>query len=176
MPLADNLLNRQFKVDTPNIVWAADITYVRTHEGWLYLAVVIHLFSRRVVGWAIANHLRTTLPLEALRRAALTRRPLAGLMHHSDRGCQYASQAYAEELSRLGMVASMSRRANCWDNAVVESFFGILKEELLYRAKWLTRSDALLAIQDYIENFYNVCRRHSTLGYVSPLEFERGTR
>jgi putative transposase len=170
--IAPNLVNRRFEAEGPNQLWAADITYVRTWEGWLYLAVVLDLYSRRVVGWATADHLRTELALEALRKAWLIRRPPKGLVHHSDRGVQYASNDYRSELERNGAVSSMSRRGDCWDNAVVESFFSTLKQELVYRRPWPTLASARRGIGDYIDGFYNVRRLHSTLGYLSPLDYE----
>lgn len=171
-PIASNIVARNFNPERANEVWAADITYVRTWEGWLYLAVVIDLFSRRVVGWAIADHMRTELVLDALSMAFDRRNPAAGLVHHSDRGCQYASAAYRQALETHGAICSMSRTGNCWDNAVVESFFGTLKQDLLYRNAWPTKQSTIKAIGDYIDRFYNTRRRHSTLGYVSPLEYE----
>lgn len=171
-PLAKNLLNRDFQPAARDQVWAGDVTYVRTWEGWLYLAVVIDLYSRRVVGFAMADHMRTELVLDALRQAVTLRRPSPGLMHHSDRGSQYASANYQEFLAKQGIVASMSRKGNCWDNAVVESFFSTLKEELIYRAAWPTAAAARQAITDYIVDFYNARRRHSALDYLSPQQYE----
>jgi putative transposase len=172
-PVAENLLDREFSVGAPNRVWATDITYVRTWEGWLYLAVVIDLFSRRVVGWAMAEHLRSELPLDALRMALRLRSPDDNLMHHSDRGTQYASDIYRRELAAQGIACSMSRKGNCWDNAVVESFFATLKVELVHRHRWATRGDVRRAIDEYIRAFYNLERRHSHLDYLTPLEFEQ---
>ncbi len=172
-PVAGNVLQRDFDVSKPNQCWAADITYIRTWEGWLYLAVVIDLFSRRVVGWALADHLRTDLVLEALRMALGLRQPEAGLLHHSDRGSQYASQAYRGLLEGRGITCSMSRRGDCWDNAVVESFFGTLKTELIHRHPWPSRRRAATSVIDYIEIFYNRKRRHSYLGYLSPADYEK---
>lgn len=171
--VADNVLDRRFAVDAPNKVWATDITYVRTWQGWMYLAVVIDLFSRRVVGWATATHMRTELVLDALGTALGRRMPDAGLLHHSDRGSQYASGSYRDVLRDNGIVCSMSRKGNCWDNAVVESFFGTLKKELIHRRPWATVRSAHAAIADYIEFFYNSRRKHSTLGYLSPAAYER---
>lgn len=171
-PVAENVLNRNFDVTAPNQAWATDITYIRTWEGWLYLAVVMDLFSRRVVGWAVADHLRTDLVLQALHMALGLRQPEPGLLHHSDRGSQYASEAYREELSKRGIGCSMSRRGDCWDNAVVESFFGTLKTELIYRRPWPSRRDAVAAVAEYCEVFYNRHRRHSYLGYLSPANYE----
>ena len=166
------MLDREFNPDAPNRVWAADLTYIRTWAGWLYLAVVIDLFSRRVVGWALADNMRTELVLAALGNAYEARRPPPGLIHHSDRGSQYASREYRRALETMGATCSMSRKGDCWDNAVVESFFGTLKQELLYRGTWSTIAVTNDAIVDYIERFYNVRRRHSTLDYISPLEYE----
>lgn len=172
-PVVPNLVQRQFLPNSPNKIWAVDITYIRTWEGWLYLAVVIDLFSRRVIGWAMANHLRTDLAISALQMAVRHRRPPRGMIHHSDRGVQYASGEYREFLQRHGIECSMSRKGDCWDNAVVESFFGTLKNESLYRLVLPTRAQARWATVDYITNFYNPRRRHSTLGNISPIEYER---
>jgi putative transposase len=172
-PVAPNSLNRDFAPAAPDRVWAGDITYIGTAEGWLYLAVVLDLFSRRVVGWAIADHLRSELAVDALKMAVGRRRPAAGLMYHSDRGTQYASAIYQLLLKAHAVVASMSRRANCWDNAVVESFFATLKSELIARRSWPTRRDAHAAVTEYIECFYNPHRLHSYLGYRTPMEHEK---
>jgi len=172
-PAAENLVARNFTADAPNQVWAADITYVRTWEGWLYLAVVLDLFSRRVVGWAIADHLRTDLVLDALDVALGLRLPDPSLIHHSDRGSQYTSERYQELLDQRGIRCSMSRSGDCWDNAVVESFFATLKGELLDRQPWPTRSEARLAIHEYIGVFYNRHRRHSYLDYSTPACYEQ---
>jgi len=169
---APNLVQRHFNPLASDQLWLADITYIPTAEGWLYLATVLDAFSRRVVGWAMADHLRTELVLDALGMALGTRRPAAGLVHHSDRGCQYTSLAFGRRLQAAGLVPSMSRVANCWDNAVAESFFATLKGELVDRHVWPTRAAARSAIFDYIEGFYNRQRRHSTLGYVSPAAYE----
>lgn len=173
LPVADNQLDRRFDVSERDQVWATDITYVRTHEGWLYLAVVMDLWSRRIIGWSMAPHMRTELVDGALSMALGNRRPKKGVLHHSDRGSQYASDAYQRKLRSAGMQCSMSRRGECYDNAVVESFFGTLKRELVYRHSWPTRMSARRAIHEYIEVFYNRRRRHSYLGYVSPAEFEK---
>ncbi len=170
--MVPDLVQRQFLPKAPNEIWAADITYIRTWEGWLYLAVVMDLFSRRVIGWAMANHLRTDLAVSALQMAVRHRRPPRGMIHHSDRGVQYASREYRAFLRRHGIECSMSRKGDCWDNAVVESFFGTLKTESLYRLVLPTRAQARWAIVDYIANFYNPRRRHSTLGNISPIEYE----
>jgi len=172
-PVAANVLNRDFAVEGPNQAWVTDITYLWTREGWLYLAVVLDLFARRVVGWAMAEHLRTSLALEALHMALGRRLPQPGLVHHSDRGCQYASEAYRTALTRHGILCSMSRKGNCWDNAVAESFFSTLKIELVHRSTWTDRATARLAVAEYIECFYNSERRHSTLDYRSPAEHEK---
>jgi putative transposase len=172
-PVAPNVLNRIFKAEAPNQAWVTDITYVWTWEGWLYLAVILDLFSRRVVGWAAAEHMRTDLVMEALSKALRLRQPGPDLVHHSDRGSQYASDDYQAELRRRGIVCSMSRRGDCYDNAVAESFFGTIKTECLDRHPWATRVSTMEAIGQYIDGFYNPHRLHSSLGYVSPIEFER---
>ena len=172
-PVAPNVLDRDFDAAQPNGRWSTDITYVWTWEGWLYLAVVLDLFSRRVVGWALQPHLRAELALEALHMALGRRVPAAGLLHHSDRGSQYAADAYQRVLRDHGIVCSMSRKGDCWDNAVTESFFATLKTELIHRQPWPTRRGATDAVAEYIEGFYNPYRLHSSLGYVSPNDFER---
>jgi putative transposase len=171
-PVAANVLGRRFDPGAPNTVWATDITYLWTWEGWVYLAVVLDLFSRRVVGWALAEHLRTELVLGALQMALGRRRPPAELVHHSDRGSQYASDAYRAVLREHGIVCSMSRRGNCWDNAVVESFFATLKTELIHRHSWPHRCEVTRAVPEYIEVFYNRHRVHSFLAYRSPADYE----
>ena len=170
-PIADNVLARNFTASGPNQKWAADITYIDTDEGWLYLAVVLDLFSRRVVGWATADHMRADLVCDATRAALLQRRPGGDLIHHSDRGSQYASGDFQQLLEQHGIVCSMSRRANCWDNAVSESFFGTLKTEL--DAPMTTRQSAHTNLFDYIEVFYNRQRLHSTLNYTTPAAYEQ---
>ncbi|EGV33433.1 Integrase catalytic region [Thiorhodococcus drewsii AZ1] len=172
LPVAENLLDRQFEVRAPNRVWASDITYLWTNEGWLYLAVVIDLYARRVVGWALSERMQAPLVCDALRMALGRRRPPPGLMHHSDRGSQYAGQAYQDLLREHGLTPSMSRKGNCWDNAPMERFFGSLKRERTDRRLFATRDEARACVIDYIEMFYNSQRRHSYLGYVSPAEFE----
>ena len=167
-----NLLERRFSVDRPNAVWVADISYVRTGEGWLYLAVVIDLYARRVVGWSASSRLTQDLALSALRMALTHRCPPAGLIHHSDRGSQYTSQDYCRMLTHYRMRMSMSKSGSCFDNAVAESFFATLKCEWLHRQRFATRRDAQTAIFYFIEVFYNRRRLHSTLNYVSPLAFE----
>jgi transposase InsO family protein len=170
--VAPNTLNRQFSVDTPDRVWAGDITYIRTAAGWSYLAVILDLHSRLVVGWAMADHMRTELVESALLAALGSRKPDADLLHHSDRGSQYASTSYRGKLAELGIAVSMSRRGDCYDNAVVESFFGTLKQELVHLARWTDLVEARAAIHDYIEVFYNRQRLHSSLGYRTPTEVD----
>jgi transposase InsO family protein len=165
LPVAENTLNRQFTVEAPNRVWAGDITYVWTAEGWLYLAVVLDLYSRAVIGWAMGARLTGDLAQDALTMALQHRTPTTGLLHHSDRGSQYAATRYQHLLTTHGLTPSMSRRGNCWDNACVESFFGTLKRELVYHRQYRTRDEATQDIFEYIEVFYNRLRRHSTLGY-----------
>ncbi len=172
-PIAENVLDRQFAVDGPNLWWAGDITYIWTDEGWLYLAVLLDLFSRRVVGWSMDSTITRQLALNALQMALDGRAPGPELGQHTDRGSQYASGDYRKRLKAHGITCSMSRRGNCWDNAVSESFFSSLKLECVYRSHFATRAQARAAIFDYIEVFYNRQRRHSTLGQVSPAEFER---
>lgn len=175
MPVASNTLNRQFTIEAPNRVWAGDITYVWTTEGWLYLAVVLDLYSRAVIGWAMGTRLTGDLAQDALTMALQHRTPTTGLLHHSDRGSQYAATKYQHLLATHGITSSMSRQGNCWDNACVESFFGTLKRELIYHRQYRTRDEATQDIFEYIEVFYNRLRRHSTLGYYSPAEFEART-
>ena len=173
-PIAPNLLARQFDVHgvALNRVWVADLTYIPTREGWLYLATVLDLGSRRCVGWAMGEQMDVDLPLRALRMARAARRPAPGLIHHSDRGSQYAASAYRAELAAHGMIASMSGKGDCYDNAVAESFFATLEFELIMRNDWPTKAEARRAIFRYIETWYNRRRRHSTLGYISPVEYE----
>ena len=171
-PVAANTLERAFTVEAPNRVWAGDITYVWTLEGWLYLAVLLDLYSRRVVGWAMSQRITVELTEQALTMALAKRAPTAWLLHHSDRGSQYAATSYQRVLDEYGLIPSMSRKGNCWDNACVESFFGTLKRELVYQRQYATRSEATQDIFEYIEVFYNRQRRHSTLGYHSPAEYE----
>ena len=173
LPVAQNLLDQQFGAVQADERWGADITYLWNGEGWLYLAVVLDLFSRRVVGWSMQAGLHKGLVLSALQMALCRRRPEPGLLHHSDRGSQYASGAFQEALSAAGAVCSMSRRGNCFDNAVVESFFGTLKVELVHRCRFATRREARREVFEYIEVWYNRKRRHSSLGYLSPQEFEQ---
>lgn len=172
-PVALNLLDRKFEVSAPNRVWAADITYLWTEEGWLYLAVVLDLFSRKVVGWSASGRMKVELVSDALRMALLIRKPHRGLIHHSDRGSQYACHDYQSLLSEHGMICSMSRKGNCWDNAVAERFFRSLKSDQTERRRYATREEAKKDVIDYIEMFYNSRRYHSYLDYVSPADYER---
>lgn len=171
-PVAANVLAREFNVAAPNAVWTGDITYIWTGEGWLYLAVLIDLFSRRLVGWSLGARIDTELTRRALRMALVQRRPEAGWIHHSDRGVQYASKDYTDELKQAGATISMSRKGDCWDNAPSESFFASLKTELVHLERFETRDEAIGAILRYLV-WYNAHRLHSTLDYASPNEFER---
>lgn len=171
-PIAENLLARDFSADAPNTKWVGDITYIPTNEGWVYLATLVDLFSRKIVGWAVGESMHTDLALAALRMALLRRRPAAGLIHHTDRGSQYASSEYRREIAKYGIRCSMSRRADCWDNAPGESIFSRLKDDLVYRTTFESKLQAMAAIEDYIENFYNPIRRHSTNGQISPNDYE----
>jgi transposase InsO family protein len=171
-PIAPNLLDRNFIAPAPNRIWLADITYIETDQGWLYLSAVMDLYSRRIVGWAMDGHLRTELPLAALRMAIAAQRPAAGLIHHSDRGVQYASANYRKLMQSAAFQASMSRKADCYDNAPMESFFHTLKTELVHHRRYATRAEATRDIFAYIEGFYNRTRRHSAIGYLSPIEME----
>ena len=175
LPMAPNRLLRPFQAGQPNQIWLSDITYVPTTEGWLYLAVVLDLYSRRVVGWAMDSHLETPLVLAALRLAFGRRRPPPTLLHHSDRGSQYASAAYQAALADHSVQASMSRAGNCYDNAPMESFFATLKVERVHQCRYQTRAEARQDIVAYIEGFYNPTRRHSALAYRSPMDFEQAT-
>jgi transposase InsO family protein len=172
LPVAANLVQRNFTPDQPDRVWAGDITCVRTGEGWLYLAVVLDLFSRTVVGWAMNRRMTRHLVMNALTMALKRRHPARGLIHHSDRGSQYASSDFQELLSKYGIRCSMSRKGDCWDNAPVESFIGTLKQELIFHKRYITHAQAKQGIFEYIERFYNRKRLHSTLGYQSPFDYE----
>ncbi|WP_433937642.1 IS3 family transposase [Sorangium cellulosum] len=174
-PIAPNVIARQFEAQAPNQVWVTDVTYIPTGEGWLYLAVMLDLFSRRVIGWAASATNDRALALAALTPALGARRPAPGLVHHSDRGSPYASDDYRGVLGAHGLIPSMSRAGDCWDNAVAESFFATLKAELVEHERYPTRAAAIASIRDYIENFYNLKRRHSRLAYMSPIEFELKT-
>jgi putative transposase len=173
LPVAENVLDRQFEAQNPNERWVADITYVPTREGWLYLAAVEDLYSRMVVGWSMADHMESRIVVDALEMAVTRRFPGEGLLAHSDRGSQYASDHYQRLLGRHGIECSMSGVGQCWDNAPMESFFATLKKELVHHEDYRTRAEAKASIFEYIETFYNPKRRHSSLGYLSPAEFER---
>ena len=175
LPIAPNRLDRNFTPAAPNQVWVSDITYVATDEGWLYVAAILDLFSRKVVGWAMRDHLRTELPLAALTMAIQRQRPRPGLLLHSDRGCQYALAEYRRALKSHGFVQSMSRKGNCWDNAPIESFFGSLKAELVHEQHYPTREAAKRDLFAYIEGYYNRQRLHSALGYITPEQAELRT-
>ena len=171
-PVAENVLNRQFTPSRKDQAWAADITYIWTEEGWLYLAAVMDLYSRRIIGWSMKERMTQDLVLDAMRMALQSRGKTSGLIHHSDRGTQYAAGTFQSLLQGRGIVCSMSRKGNCYDNAVVESFFHTLKVESVYQTRYLTREEARRDLFDYIEIFYNRQRLHSSLGYVSPVSFE----
>jgi len=171
---ADNLVKQDFHASGPNRLWVSDISYVRTWEGWMYLAVVLDAYSRRVVGYAVEDHMRSELAVNALNTAIANRQPSDGLVHHSDRGSQYASHAYRAALKKIKAKASMSDTGSCYDNAMAESFFSTIKEELIYRNTWPSKSSVAREIRDYIDNFYNCRRRHSSIGNISPLEYEVG--
>jgi putative transposase len=172
-PIAPNLLDQDFVAERPDEKWGADISYIWTREGWLYLAVIIDLFGRRVVGWSTSDRLHRGLPLAALHKALVMRRPKASLIHHSDRGSQYCSTDYQAELKRHGIQISMSGKGNCYDNAMVETFFKTIKSELVWRTIFYTREQAKTAIARYIDGFYNATRRHSALNFISPIQFEK---
>lgn len=173
--IAPNWLDQNFHADRPNQKWAGDISYIWTREGWLYLAVVIDLHSRRVVGWAVSNRLKKDLALQALNRAVALRNPPPGCIHHTDRGSQYCSHDYQKRMRQLNFKVSMSRKGNCWDNAVVEAFFKTLKAELIWRNTWQSRDQVTAALFQYINGFYNSRRRHSAIGGMAPIKFERKT-
>jgi len=175
-PVAENVLNRQFTTPQPHAVWMADITYVPTDEGWLYLATLEDLATRQIVGWACDSRMTQALTLTALDRAVARHRPPAGVLHHSDRGSQYAAAAYQARLARYGMTTSMSRKGNCWDNACIESWHSLIKKELVYLDHFRTRTEARLAIFEYIEIWYNRQRLHSALGYRTPREVAEAVR
>jgi putative transposase len=173
LPVAPNVLNRDFSPEAANRVWGTDITYLWTAEGWVYLAIVIDLYSRRVVGWSMDERMTKALVIRALMMAINVRRPSAGLIHHSDRGSQYASDAYQRLLKQHGMICSMSRKGNCWDNAPVESFFGSLKREWTGDRDYRTRREAVSDVREYVAIYYNSKRLHSTLGYRTPIDHEQ---
>lgn len=170
--VADDLVKRSFRPAAPNVLWVADITYLSTWQGWLYLAAVQDAFSRAIVGWSMADNMRAELVVDALQMGLARRRPEAGLIHHSDQGSQYVSLAFGQQARDAGIAMSMGSKGDCFDNAVAESFFATLKKELVHRSSWPTRQELRSAVFDYIESFYNRERRHSTLGYLSPREFE----
>lgn len=172
LPVAENQLNQEFSASKPNEKWVTDITYVWTREGWLYLAVVLDLYSRKVIGWAMDQSMERRLVMNALQMALLARRPEKGLLLHSDRGSRYASNDYQQILKDNKITCSMSRKGNCYDNAVMESFFATLKQELVYHRQYQTRNEAKQDIFEYIQVWYNRKRRHSALGYLSPEQFE----
>jgi transposase InsO family protein len=172
LPIAENLLKQDFTAEKPNTVWVSDITYIWTLEGWLYLAVILDLYSRQVIGWAISKRMTSGLVIKALHQAIGRRKPGTGCMFHSDRGVQYASSDFRDVLKAYGFIQSMSRKGNCYDNAVAESFFHTLKTEHVYDYRYETRAEATQSIFEYIEMFYNRQRRHSALGYRSPVLFE----
>jgi transposase InsO family protein len=172
-PVAENIVNREFVCSKKNQTWAADITYIPTDEGWLYLSVVQDLHSRKIVGWSMSDRIDSRLVVDALEMAIQREVPGTDLVAHSDRGVQYASQHYQAVLKQNEITCSMSRKGNCWDNAPTESFFATLKKELVYRQQYQTRSEARQSLFEYIETFYNRVRRHSTIGYVSPVNFEQ---
>ncbi|ARJ50125.1 hypothetical protein B5P37_01560 [Staphylococcus lutrae] len=173
LPIYPNLLNQQFKVEKPGVVWVSDITYIYTREGWLYLATVMDLFSRRIIGWSMSNRMTKDLVISALERAFTAQQPTAGLIHHSDRGSQYASIEYQNILRENEIITSMSRKGKCYDNACIESFHSIIKKELIHHCNFQTRNEVMFRIIEYIVTFYNSKRIHSTLNYLSPLEFEK---
>jgi putative transposase len=173
--VADDLVKRQFRPTGPNVLWIADITYLRTWEGWLYLAAVQDAYSRAIVGWSMAEHMRKELVIDALQMAVKRRRPAPGLIHHSDQGSQYVSLAFGQAARDAGIARSMGSKGDCYDNAVAESFFATLKKELVHRRSWPTRRELTSEVFEYIEAFYNRVRRHSTLGMLAPLQFEKST-
>jgi putative transposase len=172
LPIAPNLIARDFTAEAANQVWLADITYIPTTEGWLYLAAIMDLFSRKIVGWAMRDHMQAELASAALTMAIQQQRPQAGLVHHSDRGVQYASRAYRDALTVAGITASMSRKADCYDNAPMESFFHTLKTELVHHRDYNSHAEAQRDIFAFIEGFYNRTRLHSAIGYIAPVEME----
>jgi putative transposase len=173
--VADDLVERQFRPGAPNVLWIADVTYLRTWEGWVYLAAVQDAYSRRIVGWSMADHMRAELVVDALQMAISRRRPAPGLIHHSDQGSQYVSLAFGQAARDAGIARSMGSKGDCYDNAVAESFFATLKKELVHRRSWPTRRELTSEVFEYIEAFYNRTRRHSTLEYLSPADYENRT-
>jgi transposase InsO family protein len=172
MPISENLLNQNFSVSTPDRVWVSDITYIRTLEGWLYLSIILDLYSRKIIGWSVSDRITKKVVTDALLKAIWNRKPSKGLIVHSDQGSQYASIEFRNIIKRFGFKQSMSGKGNCYDNAVAESFFHTIKTECVYSEVYKSKSEAKSAIFDYIEIFYNRQRRHSTIGYMSPVDFE----
>jgi putative transposase len=170
--VADDLVERRFRPEAPDVLWVADITYLRTWEGWVYLAAVQDAYSRRIVGWSMADHMRHDLVVDALQMAIARRRPAPGLIHHSDQGSQYVALGFGQKARDAGIAVSMGSRGDCFDNAVAESFFATLKKELVHRRSWPTRRELISEVFEFVEGFYNTTRRHSTLGYLSPAQFE----
>lgn len=173
LPVYPNLLDQQFKVERPGQAWVADITYIWTSEGWLYLATIMELFSRRIIGWAMAERMTKELVIIALKRAISTQPPTSELIHHSDRGSQYASKEYQQILQDNRIITSMSRKGNCYDNACIESFHGVIKRELIFHEKYITREQAKRSIVEYIVSFYNYKRIHSFINYMTPIAYEK---
>jgi len=173
--VADDLVQRAFRPVAPNVLWVADITYLRTWEGWVYLAAVQDAYSRRIVGWSMNSHMRAELVVDALQMALQRRRPGPGLVHHSDQGSQFVSLAFGQKARDAGIAVSMGSKGDCYDNAVAESFFATLKKELVHRRSWPTRRELISEVFEFVEGFYNTTRRHSTLGYLSPAQFETDT-
>jgi putative transposase len=173
--VADDLVERHFRPEAPDVLWVADITYLRTWEGWLYLAAVQDAYSRRIVGWSMADHMRSELVVDALQMALHRRRPAPGLIHHSDQGSQFVSLAFGQKARDAGIAVSMGSKGCAYDNAVAESFFATLKKELVHRRSWPTRRELISDVFEFVEGFYNTTRRHSTLGYLSPAQFETMT-
>src|SRR3954464_189009 len=173
--VADDLVERRFRPDAPDVLWVADITYLRTWEGWLYLAAVQDAYSRRIVGWSMADHMRAELVVDALQMALHRRRPAPGLIHHSDQGSQYVALGFGQKARDAGIAVSMGSKGCAYDNAVAESFFATLKKELVHRRSWPTRRELISEVFEFVEGFYNTTRRHSTLGYLSPAQFETMT-
>jgi putative transposase len=173
--VADDLVERRFRPDAPDVLWVADITYLGTWEGWVYLAAVQDAYGRTIVGWSMADHMRAELVVDALQMAVARRRPAPGLIHHSDQGSQYVSLGFGQSARDAGIAVSMGSKGCAYDNAVAESFFATLKKELVHRRSWPTRRELIGEVFEYAEAFYNRARRHSTLGYLTPLEFENRT-
>lgn len=173
LPVSPNLLSQNFNVSAPGIVWVTDITYIRTTQGWLYLATVMDLYSRRILGWAMDKRMTTELVIVALKRAINKQPPKRGLIHHSDRGTQYCSKAYRALLDQYGIISGMSLKGNCYDNACIESFHSVIKKEWIFHEKYRTRAQAQVSILEYILHFYNCRRIHGTIGYKTPIAYEK---